>query len=97
MKNRNYVSTLSGMEGKITSVRRDGNSTRLVDNAIQIIFSGDICVVEDHCKTKLSSELLYNKIIRRLMTEHLFMYKAGIYSNKKKLEIGLRSFPDKNL
>lgn len=96
--NRNYVSTLDGMEDKITSTRRDGNSTRLVDNAIQIIFSGDICVVKDHVNGGEhieSNKLLFDRILRRIMVEHQFIDRTQLYASKNRLEIGLRELPGK--
>lgn len=42
-----YETTLENAS-KITSIRRDGNTTRLIDNAIQILFSGKVCICLDH-------------------------------------------------
>lgn len=67
------VSTLEGMEDKLLSGRRHGNTTRLIDNAIQIIFSGNICVVEDHHDMgshKVANKHLFDKILKRLNSEH---------------------------
>ena len=52
--------------------RRSGNTTRLVDNAIQILFNNQICIVEDHwtsTNNTINSYLL-NIIINRLKNEH---------------------------
>jgi len=57
----------------VTLVRRDGNTTRLIDKAIQIIFSGDICVVRDHAKSGSDfycNKELMKKIMKRLQQEH---------------------------
>ena len=53
--------------------RRSGNTTRLVDRAIQIIFNGDTCLVEDHYKNgedKRLNKYLFYKILDRLDSEH---------------------------
>lgn len=74
---------------KTTNRRCDGNTTRIVDNAIQIIFSGDICVIEDHFQNNRDSkEHLARTIIRRLEIEHRWISKHIIF-DKKKMEIFL--------
>lgn len=53
--------------------RRVGNTIRLVDNAIQILFSGKICKVEDHVKNgenHFANRYLFKSIINRLSNEH---------------------------
>lgn len=53
--------------------RRMGNSTRLTDAAIQILFDGNTCLVMDHCdfgKNKTANEFLLRKIITRINSEH---------------------------
>ena len=64
-------STLENFEA--TEGRATGNTTRLIDNAIQIIFSGKVCVVRD-CGENQDSEL-FKKVLRRLRVEHgLYMH-----------------------
>jgi hypothetical protein len=72
------VTTFEGMEGKITPRRRDGNTTRLVDNAIQILFRGDICVVLDHHewgRNHRANKNLFDAILERLHREHRFIFE----------------------
>ncbi len=57
--------------------RRCGNSTRLVDKAIQILFSGKICIVKDHHEhgyNVCSNEDLLRRILQRLEIEHKIKY-----------------------
>jgi len=76
MAKRRIISTLDDSALILTSKRRDGNSCRLVDKAIQIILSGDICVVEDHHEmgrnVKANRDLL-RKIYQRLENEHKYL------------------------
>jgi len=68
-----WLSSLAGMEGKISRFRRDGNTTRIVDNAIQILFSGKGCVARDHHmlgEHRSANEYLFGKILDRLCSEH---------------------------
>jgi len=85
------VTTLEGMLDKITYKRRDGNTTRLVDNAIQILFNGDICVVLDHYEMgrhKNANKHLFDAILRRLEIEHRWFFEQKrIKIDKNKLEI----------
>ncbi len=89
------VTTFDGMKDKITNNRRDGNTTRLVDNAIQIIYSGKICVVLDHHemgRNKDMNKRLFNLIMQRLQNEHrravdngviIHEYREGFYEIRK--------------
>lgn len=85
------VTTLEGTFHKITTKRRDGNTTRLVDNAIQILFSGSICVVLDHHEIGRSynaNRHLFECILKRLRTEHRWLFEQNkIKFDKDKLEI----------
>jgi len=84
-------STLENMSNKITSRRRDGNTTRLVDNAIQILFEGKICIVKDHHEygtNRLANKHLFTQILRRLEIEHRWIFEnKRININKDKFEI----------
>jgi len=80
---KNRVSTLEGFIDD--GIQSSGRSTRLADNAIQIIFNNDICVVEDH---NGDDNDLFDSIINRLNYEH-FVDKFPQYWNidKHKLTI----------
>lgn len=57
----------------IEPYRRCGNTTRQVDFAIQLLFSGEDIKVEDHHKDgkDFNSNLnLFRKIVKRLQLEH---------------------------
>jgi hypothetical protein len=88
-------SCLYKLRDALTVKRRSGNSTRLIDNAIQIIFSGKVCVVQDHYQhgeIKMINKLLFDRVIKRLESEHRFswMVKNGkIYADYINLEIYL--------
>lgn len=67
------ISTLEGMAKSLSPYRQKGNSTKLIDNAIQIILSGHICVVEDHWemgKNQKANQNLFDRIINRFENEH---------------------------
>lgn len=85
------VTTIEGMSDKITYKRRDGNTTRLVDNAIQILFKGHICVVLDHYQRgrhRDSNERLFKEIMRRLDAEHRWLFEERrLKIDRNKLEI----------
>ncbi len=56
--------------------RRSGNSTRLIDHTIQLLFSGYRVIVKDHYEGGESFALnlrLYKKIIKRIQMEHLHL------------------------
>ena len=77
----------------LTNRRRDGNTTRLIDNAIRILFEGKICICLDHHEmgnNKMKNKRLFESVLRRLNSEHpwLFAYKS-VYFDKSKLEIVL--------
>lgn len=84
------VTTLEGMS-EITSKRRDGNSTRLVDNAIQILFNGNICVVLDHYemgRNRQANRCLFDAILRRLESDHRhILNERRVKIDKNRLEI----------
>jgi hypothetical protein len=66
---KNWISTLHGMEGQITNIRLDGNSTRIVDNAIQLLFQGHVIVCHDHFeygKNHSLNSFLYKKVLDRI-------------------------------
>lgn len=69
---KRVVSTLEGFEHLVDRPRRSGSSTLLVDNAIQIIFRGDVCLARDSWKggeVFAANLLLYERILKRLKSE----------------------------
>lgn len=65
------VSTLANIN--FQAGRRVGNTTRQIDEAVQLLFAGFIVKCEDHHedgKNHDSNVRLYNLIIKRLITEH---------------------------
>ena len=89
--------TLEKMQDKITYRRRDGNTTRLIDNAIQILFSGKICVVLDHHewgKSRMANKHLFDQILRRLEIEHRWMLESKrVKIDKNKFEFSFVEEP----
>jgi hypothetical protein len=86
------ISTLEGVENFITTKRCDGNTTRLVDRAIQIIFSGNICVVKDHWMNgehDESNRFLYDRIMDRLENEYICKFDghSWILADMGRMEI----------
>lgn len=86
------ISTLEYAEGTMIYERRRGNTTRLIDAAIQIILSGNICIVQDHKKqgtSYLLNSILAEAIHKRLRNEHSWVYRNGsdIKVTKKQREI----------
>ena len=66
------VSTLDNFN-KFSYGRATGNSTRLIDHAIQLLFDGNIVIVEDAWENgtheKANKDLFY-RIIKRMNFEH---------------------------
>lgn len=79
--NNYQITTLEGLADKtIVGGRRQGNTTRLVDSAIQDLFSGAKIKVLDHYDNGQNSKAnltLYNKILDRLNFEHKITTKFG--------------------
>lgn len=66
------ITTLEG-DLLLTNMRRMGNSTRQVDNAIQILFNGSTCVVLDHWehgRNRQANKHLLRMIVDRIRAEH---------------------------
>jgi len=78
----------------LTRRRRDGNTTRLIDNAIRILFEGKVCVCLDHHEmgdNKIENKRLFESVLRRLNLEHPWLFSdKSVYFDKSKLEISLR-------
>lgn len=83
--NKVYETTLENAKN-ITYNRRDGNTIRLVDNAIQILFSQKVCVVLDHHKMGRDRNMnlhLAKQILRRLYSEHNIEGEMLIFDKNK--------------
>jgi len=66
-------SSLFGMRDKIIRGKAVGNTTRIVDNAIQVLFSGKDITIQDHqlhSREGLADRDLLNRIEQRLRVEH---------------------------
>jgi len=60
--------------------RGTGNTTRLVDHTIQILFEGKECLILDHYdfgNNRKANEALINRILRRLDIEHDITIENG--------------------
>ena len=85
-------STLINFKGD-TVGRATGNTTRMVDHAIQMIFDEGGCIVKDPWDNgthHVANKDLMHRILRRLSIEHNFDYymDLGIVTiDKNKLEI----------
>lgn len=87
---RDTVSCLLGID--FSSSRRSGNSTRAIDKAIQIIFEGLICKVEDpwmYGEGRQVNENLFGRILDRLAYEHHLTPTKGLNTDRHKLTIEL--------
>jgi len=72
-KDRECVSSLEGVY--ISQNRRMGNTTRIIDNIIQIIMSGKVCKIEDHYNGRLARIHLLNRLCERIAMEHHFVWE----------------------
>lgn len=64
------VSSLDNV--RLTSKRRDGNTTRIVDNIIQQLFDGKTVLCHDHHehgKHKMCNSELFERTMKRLSNE----------------------------
>ena len=69
---------------------KSGNSTRLIDLAIQLLFDGYIVEVKDHNNggtMRFSNEALFDRLLRRLFREHPAQMKDHVKYDKEKLTI----------
>lgn len=93
MSKRLIKTSLDGIEHLITTKRRDGNSTRIVDNAIQLLYKGYIVQIIDH--HPVSNIYLLRKVMKRIENEHSWMLEET--KEKKNLkEAKERSILDQN-
>lgn len=71
--------------GNLIGGRCTGNSTRLIDHAVQLLFEGKEIIVHDaweYGKHKHANENLFERIIRRMSFEH---QDTKLKINKQKL------------
>ena len=73
--------------GLIKPERRSGNTTRMVDLAIQLLLEGNKIKIEDHYPSGDMSEYIANKIINRLHLEHNGLLRRDLLSYDKKEKI----------
>lgn len=85
------ASTLRGVI--IVSDRRAGNTTRIVDNAIQLLFEGECIRCEDHHNTRKSHCDLFVLVERRMNLEHPRV-KLQMDSQKLLMKIKRDGWPD---
>ena len=62
--------------------RRVGNTTRIVDNAIQDLFNTGTCICRDNIDVKEAHYEVYKKIDTRLKTEHYSTWRTTITDHK---------------
>lgn len=77
MKNPKIVSSLEGLEHSLTTMRRDGNSTRVIDNVIQLLFKGHKVAVIDPYEWGEhfnANRFLLAGIKKRILSEHEWQY-----------------------
>ena len=89
---QNNIQRISTMDGfEVNPTRASGNTTRQVDKAIEIIFSGNVCVVEDHADyiTREASRRLFGLIMNRLKYEHPVVFENCLKSSTSDLTIRL--------
>lgn len=82
----NPVSSLDGVQ--IMVGRRVGNTTRVIDNIIQLLFQGKRVRIADHSTSRGAIEALEHRLIDRLRMEHRnvefdFDRNEGIISLKR--------------
>jgi hypothetical protein len=54
----------------LTYRRQDGNTTKLIDHAIQLLFEHKSVVIVDHYDSKIAHEYLFERVLKRLEFEH---------------------------
>ena len=84
-----YINTLTGIEDKISRERRDGNTIRVVDNAIQLLFKHRAIIVEDHTKHHSANKMVFFMVLRRLEEEHHLYSNVNLKVNNNRLTIEL--------
>lgn len=83
---------ISSLKGVFIDVaRRSGNTTRAIDNAIQIIFSGIPCKIEDPWAEGINincNRNMFQRTLDRLSREHFIEDRLDI--DRQKLIISLK-------
>lgn len=69
--------------------RRRGNTTRLIDNAVQIIMNGHVCKIIDHHPSLNMQRDIFSRILRRMEIEHRHTFDQYLMVNKGKFYIWL--------
>lgn len=72
----------------IKKERRCGNTTRLADNAIKILFEDSAVRIQDHFNLTSSNHRLFDIIHKRLVNEHHFVDLQTV--NKNRLVIAFK-------
>jgi hypothetical protein len=82
---RQRIDCLNGV--LIRSERRSGNTTRLIDNAIQYIMDGYVCKITDHHPSYEMQRNVFSRILRRIEIEHRHEFEQYLMVNKEKFYI----------
>lgn len=93
-ENKNDMeATANTLEGVyIAPGRMQGNSTRIINNAIELLFKGVKIEIKDHHENgtnNLANHMLADRILRRLQSERLCDHRAIDY-DKSKMTIKLK-------
>lgn len=73
---------------KDTGKRRDGNSTRLIDYYVQLLFTKEIIIINSDNPIGIAHDKdLFNRIVKRLSNEHKWIFHNKLKINKSKLTI----------
>jgi len=84
-------STLDGMY--FSSLRASGNTTRIINFAIEMLFRGITIKVEDHFENgtnSMANRMLADRIISRLISEHFNDDMSRVDFNRSKMTIKLK-------
>jgi len=84
-------------EKQLSTARRSGRSTRIIDELIQELFTKGECIIWDHAHradangnpTNMALEHTTNAILSRLYNEHNLKRNAGYIYNKRENKITL--------
>jgi len=74
----------------LTDGEQSGNTTRMIDLAIQMLFDGFIVEVKDHYNrgnARFANEKLFDRLLRRLFREHPGQMKDHVKYDKENLTI----------
>jgi len=74
-------------EVEITGIRRDGNTTRQIDYAIQCLLKGEEVEIIDHAKDSAEqTRYICERILRRINQEHLHPRRSNKYAFLKNVK-----------